>query len=688
MSDTNYGYAGSILILNLTDESSEIIESEPYVKDWIGGHGLCSKLFWDYCEDKSVQAFDPKNVTVFAGNPFSGTLVPSSAARIEMTGLGPFSYPEWYTRSSVGGRIAGMMKAAGFDACVVCGKAQRHVWVSVVNDEVTYHEAESLWGKGTWETQETVWSKVTHGTPDGGWYEFTRSRDGGRSADRPAVLAIGPAGENLVRTATITHDASHVAGQSGLGAVWGSKNLKAISFLGSKSFEIADPASLIDLRIELQRGYGFHVDNPTIELASVAYAPMGEIIRQPGFSTLNWNLRDTTGRPEGCLGCYRNCRVTVKGRIGNEATCNAGLYYTASGKLEDQLKTNTMLNDLGIDGFEVDFIPYLRNLNKMGVMGPGLEIDTDLPFDQYNTMAFPETLLKRIAYREEIGDDLAEGLARAAMKWGRWDEDTATGLLDRPYWGYSMHYDPRVEAEWGYATILNERDVNEHALNWIIHWTPMLWTRLGGDWLSAEDFVKEITELMGLSDPACLDFSEAGMYSDKMVETTEWYRYHGRFWIQSMGMCDWAWPNLVNFVNFDQDNYGGASPRFELGFFKAVTGREITYEESLEYGRKFLMLDRAIWIEQGREREDEQFAKYIYEVPTQTPYYMPAIENGEWVYSQNLGRTLDRDKFEAVKTKLYEHDGLSDKGYPKRGELTKYGMDDVAKRLEELGKIG
>lgn len=688
MSDTKYGYAGGILVINLADESYEIVDSAPYVDEWIGGHGLCSKLFWDYCEDKSVQAYDPKNVIVFSCNPFFGTLVPASSARIEMTGLGPFAYPEWYTRSSIGGRIAGSMKAAGFDACVVLGKAERRIWVSVVNDEVTFHDAEGLWGKGTWETQELIWSEVTHQTPDGGWFEFTRSRDGGRSTDRPSVLAIGPAGENLVRTATITHDAGHVAGQSGFGAVWGAKNLKAISFLGSKSFEVADPATLIDLRIELQRDYGYHVDNPTAELASLSFGAMGEIIRQPGFSTFNLTLKDTTGRPEGCLGCFRNCRINVAGRVGNEATCNSSLYYTASGKTEDQLYVNTILNDLGIDAFEVDFLPYLRNLNKMGVLGEGMEIDTDLPFDRFDNVVFPDTLIKRIAYREEIGDDLAEGLARAAMKWGRWEEDTATGLLERPYWGYCMHYDPRVEAEWGYATILNERDINEHGLNWIIHWTPMLWKGLGGDWLSAEDFVSEITGLVGLSDPKCLDFSEEGMYSDLMVETTEWYRYHGRFWIQSMGMCDWAWPNLVNFVNFSPDDYGGASPRFELGFFKAVTGRELTYEESLDYGRKFLLLDRAIWIEQGREREDEQFAKYIYDVPTSTPYFMPAVENGEWVYSTNMGRTLDRDKFEEVKTKLYAHDGLNEKGYPKKSELEKYGLDNVAQRLQELGKLG
>lgn len=689
MPDQKFGYAGNILILNLTDRSFETIDSGPYVEEWIGGHGLASKLFWDFCADKTVGPFDPGNVTVIAANPFSGTIVPSSSARVEMTGIGPFAYPkEWYTRSSIGGRIAGMMKAAGYDATVVVGKADAPVWVSVVNDDVTFNDASGLWGKDTWDAQEAVWDEVTHGTPDGEWFEFSKGRDGGRSADRPAVLAIGPAGENLVRTATITHDAGHVAGQSGFGAVWGAKNLKAVSFIGSKSFPVADPAALVDARIDLQARFGYHVDDPVNETPNLAYAPFGEIVRQPGFSPLAWNLYSTAGRPEGCLGCYRNCRITVKGRIGNEATCNAGLYYTASGKIEDQMKTNTLLNRLGIDGFEVDLAPYLRNLYKMGVMGPGKAIDTDLPFEKFTSYEFIDTLLNRIAYREEIGDDLAEGLARAAEKWGRWDEDTATGLLDRPYWGYCMHYDPRVEAEWGFATILGERDVNEHALNWILHWTPMLWQNLGGEWISAEDFVTEVARCAQLSDPKCLDFSEEGIYSEHMMETLEWYRYHGRFWAQTMGMCDWAWPNLVNLVNFRPDDYAGATPEFELRFFKAVLGRDITYEESLDYGRKFLLLDRAIWVEQGRVREDEQYAEYIYSVPVSSPYFMPAIENGEWTYSMNLGRTLDRDKFEEVKSKAYAHDGLNEQGYPKREELEKYGLADVADDLDAMGKLG
>ncbi len=152
MADQKFGYAGQVLVIDLTKQSYEIIDSGPYVEEWIGGHGLASALFWDYCKDKTVSPFDPGNVTVIASNPFSGSIVPSSAARVEMTGLGPFSYPEWYTRSSIGGRIAGAMKAAGFDATVIMGKAEKPVWVNVVNDYVTFNDATSLWGKDTWDT--------------------------------------------------------------------------------------------------------------------------------------------------------------------------------------------------------------------------------------------------------------------------------------------------------------------------------------------------------------------------------------------------------------------------------------------------------------------------------------------------------------------------------------------------------
>ena len=92
----HYGYAGKILIVNLTDRTSQTIDTEPYI-EWVGGHGMASKLFWDYCEDKTVEAVDPGNVLVFAATPFSGAVVPAASARCEFTGISPFSLPECTT---------------------------------------------------------------------------------------------------------------------------------------------------------------------------------------------------------------------------------------------------------------------------------------------------------------------------------------------------------------------------------------------------------------------------------------------------------------------------------------------------------------------------------------------------------------------------------------------------------------
>ena len=421
----HYGYAGKILIVNLTDRTSETIDTDPYI-EWVGGHGMASKLFWDYCEDKTVEAVDPGNVLVFAATPFSGAVVPAASARCEFTGISPFSLPEWYNRSSMGGRLAGMMKEAGYDACVVRGKAEAPVWISVVNDQVTFNDATDLWGLDTFECQERIWDEVTHGTAPGSWYELTKGRDGGRTTQRPSVICIGPAGENLARVSCIVHDAGHVTGQSGFGAVFGAKNLKAMSFIGSKSIPIADPAALVRLRLEVQEKFGYDID-----AGKVPGAP-----GSPGAASTVLDTSPTVSRAEGCRGCFKNCRNLYPGGVGNELTCSAGLYFTDSGKIDEQLAAYSLLSKLGLNGYEIDMPVYLHNLYKMGVMGKGKDIDTDQPFEQYGTYAFIEELLMRIAYRREIGNDLAEGIARAAQKWGRWDEDTSSGLLARPNWGY------------------------------------------------------------------------------------------------------------------------------------------------------------------------------------------------------------------------------------------------------------
>ena len=118
--------------------------------------------------------------------------------------------------------------------------------------------------------------------------------------------------------------------------------------------------------------------------------------------------------------------------------------------------------------------------------------------DQYGTMGFLEMLMDQISTRRGIGKDLSEGLARAAIKWGTYEEDLKSGELNLAYWGTALHYDPRSEAEWGFGSLMGERDLMLHAIaNYPLHWMPQAFAMDGAEpYLSAEDAVKITAEAM------------------------------------------------------------------------------------------------------------------------------------------------------------------------------------------------
>ena len=685
------GYMGKILILDLTNKSYEVIDSEPYQK-YGGGHGMGTALFWDYCKDKTIGPFGPGNVVTICSSPLSGTPVPAGAARVEIQGIGSFADPEWFTRSNMGGRIAESMKTAGFDATVITGASSEPVWVEVQNEEITFHDANDLWGKWTDDTQETIWSLILDNAEDGSWHDMGPTRDSGRSTQKPAVICIGPASENLARSGTITTDGAHQAGQSGLGAVWGSKKLKAISFFGTKSIPVADPAALLDLRMEYQRRFVYKVDNPSYEQpdpAGTTYDAriFGTITRQPGSGGAHWTSRDMLARPYGCPGCTRNCRHNFDDGFANGTMCAASMYYLTADKKEDMLYAAGLLNKLGINGFDRGFLDYLRALYKMGVLGKGKKIDTDLPFDKYGSREFIEEFLYSIAYRKGLGDTMAEGPARAVKAWGRWDEDTKSGLFPYPQWNYYQHYDPRLEVEWSYGSIFTDRDINEHGINAHVHWLPTICNLSKIDYLlPAKDVVERLAKSTGL-DVMGFNYSNEGIYSDEKLETVAWMRHYGRFWLSSMGLCDSVWPTLLNYNDPDWDTTG-ATPDFEPRMYKAVTGLDLSFEESLDMGRKILMMDRTIWYLQGRTRKMETFADYVFDVPTSTDYWLTVYEDGEWKFDGCKGRTLDRKKFEDVKTRFYKLEGWDEEGgWPTRESLESYDLAEYADALEEAGVI-
>jgi aldehyde:ferredoxin oxidoreductase len=298
-----------------------------------------------------------------------------------------------------------------------------------------------------------------------------------------------------------------------------------------------------------------------------------------------------------------------------------------------------------------------------------------------------------IAFREGIGDDFAEGFVRAAERWGRLEEDLATGLLRYSYWGLPTHsYDPRAEVSWGYGSILGDRDINEHGLNWLFWWSSQyLWERKAPP-VPAEVmvrlFAEKLTPFEG--DPLMLDYSTDNIYSHHMAKLVAWHRYYTRFWKQSALFCDLRWPL---FFSGETSDHRGIAGEGEPRFLNAVTGKNYSFHDGVAIGRKIWNLDNAIWTLQGRHRDMVHFAEHIYQVPYSgldyPSYHLPGRRDGEWDYIRVNDRHLDKGKFEEFKTEYYDLEGWDlSSGWPTRNTLEDLGLGHVADELEGEGRLG
>ncbi len=685
------GYAGKILRLDLTQKKISTLKTEKYAA-WGGGHGMGSAIFFDLVRDKTIRAFDPANVVTLMTSPLTGTLAPSTG-RTEVQGIGAQPYPvEWFTRSNFGGRFGAMLKYAGWDGIVIEGRADQPVWVEIRNQEVRIQNATSLWGLDAWETQEEIWRRAMKGEAADHWWGRGEEEKKERTTQRPAILTIGPAGENLSRVAALIHDAGNAAGQGGFGGVWGAKNLKAVSVLGTGSISVDNPNELMQARSWLIKNYAYHPDQPAVQAPMDNFHLYGILTKSPGYGPFIPITEPS--RPQGCLSCPNPCRRRTQSGIGNESMCMECYFYSAESP-QDTLRSTDLVQKAGFNAVELMFThSYLRDLYKKGVLGPDKAIVSTLPFDRYGKYAFIEALIHQIIHGKELGKDLNEGCVRAAQKWGRLKQDLSDGILRQTAWGCWEHYDPRVEIEWGYGSILGDRDINEHCFNWEVFWMPSLTHMTGTEPLvTAEKLVEIISKkLLPYQDPAMLDYSSDGIYGDGKVKMIAWHRHYTRFWKQSALYCDWVFPDFLNVNHPDKE---GFTPNAEPRFFNAVTGNRFTFEDGMTLGKKIWNLDRSIWVIQGRHRNQEVFPDYVYDEPMpkdyhgRGPYRLPAKQKGKWIYEHTHGRSLDRDQFEDWKTRFYRFEGWDPKtGWPTRKGLESLGLKAVADELEKNNRLG
>jgi aldehyde:ferredoxin oxidoreductase len=651
-------------------------------------------IFFDLVADKTIDGLDPANVVTIMTSPLCGTLVPAAGGRTEVQGIGVQSYPTgWFTRSNFGGRFSAMLKYAGWDGIVIEGAADAPVWIDIRDKDVQIRDCAelSLWGTDTWECQQRVWSHVAGDGGYGDWFE-PGSPGSNLSTQRPAVLAIGPAGENLSRVACLIHDAGNAAGQGGFGAVFGSKNLKAVSVLGTGHVEIHDPRLLLETRV-------WHKENYAFDLANLQDATSSYQFSSPPAPMIFWTQGrpQIEQRPQACLGCHSGCRARYKDATGNEASCAGTLFYRDAASLDIQRVSSDLVNRYGLNAMELNYgLRYIRLLEQEGLLDTGEVPACPLDFGQYGSQEFVEQFVRMVAYGDDgkgnesqFGQDISGGFVRAAEKWGRVEEDLASGILAFPYWGIPVHtgQEPGASVYWSYGTLLGDRDINEHDFDWL---KMMVYVIAPEDQPAfAQAIVQAITGKMSPfeGDVDMLDFSESNIYSEHMAKLVSWQRYYTRFWKQSMLFCDCRWPD---FLNVNGPDGMGATGIAEPTYVKAVTGRDISFEDGIEIGRKIWNLDQAIWTLQGRHRDMVHFTDSVYEQPALFPgMHLPGKENGKWGFYDYSERRLDRDKFEEFKTRFYELQGWdTTTGYPTRATLESLDLGYVADELEENGKLG
>ena len=676
------GYAGKLLFLDLTDRKIEIIPTSDF-KEWFGGHGMGSAIFFEMVKDKTIDGFDPANVITFMTSPFCGTLAPGAASRTEIQGIGVQSYPiGWFTRSNFGGRFAAMLKFAGWDGIVITGQADRPVWLDMRDGEVTIRECAklSLWGRTTWECQEIIWDFVT-GNKSGGWAQV--GNNGGLTTQKPAVVAIGPAGENKSRLACLIHDAGNGAGCGGFGGILGAKNLKAISVIGTGGFKVHDPEALMKARMFIQKNYAFNLDNLKTTWGELSF-------QSPPMPIHLWRQGRPKNdqRPQACIGCHAGCRTRFVDGIGNESSCYNTVFYADAKTHDIQRMSSDLLNQYGLNAQEMVYgLIWLKDLNSRG------KLKADFDFIDYGSFDFVERLVKTISNREgEFGDTIAEGFVRAADKWNRLKADLKTGRLLFPHWGLQLHRDPRLKPEWGYGTILGDREINEHCFD-RLDWPTAGYTLKTRDKEAAAEEMMEL-HLQKMvpfqNDPLMLDMSDRNLYSEHMAKLVTWQRYYTRFYKQSVLFCDYRWPDFMNVYG---ENNEGATGIAEPMLIKAVTGRDISFLDGINMGRRIWNLDNAVWTLQGRHRDQVYFAEYIY---TKTANYwssrsrLPLIlKKGRWTFGDVTGRKLDKKKFDKFKTRYYklqEWDTAS--GWPTRKTLESLKLGFAADELEKNNKLG
>ena len=605
-----YGYGGKILRVNLTTGAITAFPTpENLARDFLGGRGF--GIYYLYTEvPKGADPLGPANKLIASSGPLSGTPVPG-AGKMDWTCKSPLT--GGYASASVGGMLTAELKYAGYDSIILEGQAEKPVYLFMEDDRVELRDASYLWGLGAITTEVRLKQELGE--------EFQ-------------IATIGPGGENLVRYACIHHDFGRQAGRGGVGAVMGSKRLKAIAVRGTGGIQAADPKGFYQAARKMIKAckeseglkawqrYGTPMvvswvqevgALPTRNFSTGAFeeAPnlYGEAMRQKIVIT-----------DKACFGCPSPCGkysytrrhgVYVEGpeyeTIGMLGS-DVGL-----GDIEDVAYANYLADELGVDTISVGgVIAFTMDCFERGIIGPQDVDGLDCRFGNREAVF---TLIQKIARREGVGNLLAEGSKRAAQAWGKGAEDLAVQVKGMEVSAYECHRAPSMLL--AYMTC----DVGAHHNR---AWAITYDIQTGRDTITPDKAARVI------------------------------FLQHIRPLFDALGACRLQWVEL----GLDYNLYAPA--------LQALTGVERSTEDLLRISERIWNLTRLYWI-----REVEGFGR-AWDAPPPKFTKFPA-ESGP-----TKGQLTTWEEAQSLLDMYYAQRGWDANGFPTKAKLEELGLTEFA----------
>jgi len=603
------GICGKLLEVDLSaGKTKDRPISDRMMEKYLGGRGLGARLLGDLLPAKT-DPLSPQNVLIFLTGPLTGSTVTGSSKFVVVT-KSPLT--QGWCDSYSSGRIAVEIKKAGYDGMVIRGKSNHPCYLKIDEGGIEIREADSVWGKDSFETERML--KEIEKNPSAG------------------VSSIGPAGENLCKFACINSDLYRQAGRGGVGAVMGSKKLKAIVVKGAKGMDLHDRKKLSEMnRINYQRAQKSQVAQARMKYGTpltLNITHAGGILPTKNFQFGTWEKAlekiDSVGvhksvkSHKACISCFVPCGLIAEASEGKyRGTVVEGPEYETlamfgSNLLIDSLpiiiQANVRCDKLGLDTISTgNVIGFIMECFERGMLSANRTEGFDLRFgDGEASLA----AIEMIARREGIGDLLAEGVRGAADRIGEGSNRFAMHVKGLEFPGY----DPRGAFGSGLSYAVSPRGACHRRA-----WPPA-------------------KEILGGYPPYTVEGKA------EMIKAL----YDENCILHSLLVCDMP----AKFIPLSLDDYAD--------YFQAVTGESISKNDFLTIAGRIETLIRTFNLREGFTRKDDTLPYRTLLEPLPDG---PA--KGQFIGEENLDRMIDD---------YYACRGWDSTGNPTEATLQKYGL--------------